>query len=297
MRPFASHFDDLTQEASPPDRRLAHSHPLEDLPLARTAPTPKPADKTAASARKTPPTARKPVAAGKKAVATAQKTAKAAPKAKRPDPKLKQRAAFIVQALAHEYPDATCELDFRTPFELLCATILSAQSTDKMVNTVTPTLFARYPDPAALAQADQAELETIIHSTGFFRNKAKSLIGMARKLVSDFGGEVPQSMEQILTLPGVARKTGNVVLGTAYGMATGITVDTHVARLSQRLGLTKEEDPPRIEQDLMALIPSSEWVDFGHRLIWHGRRVCHARKPWCDQCTLAEVCPSRRTDA
>jgi endonuclease-3 len=209
-------------------------------------------------------------------------------------PPLKKRAAFIVAALEREYPDATCELDFQSPWQLLVATILSAQSTDKMVNTVTPTLFARYPTPADLAQADPQEVEGIVRSTGFFRNKAKNIIGAAQGVTQHFGGQVPRTMEEILTLPGVARKTANVVLGTAYQMPTGITVDTHVARLSQRLGLTKQIDPPKIEQDLLQLIPKKEWIDFGHRLIWHGRRVCHAKKPDCANCTLSEVCPSRR---
>jgi endonuclease-3 len=185
-------------------------------------------------------------------------------------------------------------LDFATPFQLLCATILSAQSTDKLVNTVTPGLFLRYPTPHDLALADAAELEGLIRSTGFFRNKAKSLIGAAKALEAHHQGTVPRTMEAMLELPGVARKTANVVLGTAYHIPTGITVDTHVTRLSQRLGLTHHTDPVHIETDLMALIPQPEWIDFGHRLIWHGRRVCHARKPQCQDCVLAEVCPSRQ---
>jgi endonuclease-3 len=233
------------------------------------------------------------VATAPKKTPSATAKAKAAKPSTKGNKQLRARAQFIVEALAQEYPDATCELNFTTPFELLCATIMSAQSTDKMVNTLTPTLFARYPTPLSLAQADPADVETIIHSSGFFRAKARNLIGMAQALVRDFGGEVPRSMQAMLTLPGVARKTANVVLGTAYGLPTGITVDTHVTRLAQRLGLTKETDAPRIEQELLPLVPQSEWIDLGHRVIWHGRRVCHARQPLCQECVLAEVCPSK----
>ena len=202
------------------------------------------------------------------------------------------RAATIVELLAARWPDAYVELDHRNAFELLCATILAAQSTDKLINTVTPTLFARYPDAAALAAADPAELETIVHSTGFFRAKARSLLGMARALVERHGGEVPQTMEALVALPGVARKTANVVLGNVFGRADGIVVDTHVTRLSQRLGLTTQTDPVKIEQDLMAVLPQAEWIRFSNRLIWHGRRVCHAKKPLCGECDLAPLCPS-----
>ncbi|MHB2016782.1 MAG: endonuclease III [Candidatus Xenobia bacterium] len=206
----------------------------------------------------------------------------------------KKRAAFMIEALQREYPDATCALTFRTPFELLVATILSAQSTDKMVNTVTPALFKKYPTPQKLAKAEPAALEEMIHSTGFFRNKAKSLLGAANMLVEQYGGEVPRTMEEMLKLPGVARKTANVVLGTAYAIPTGITVDTHVTRLAQRLDLTDHEEPVKIEADLMKLVPQAEWIDFGHRLIWHGRLVCHARNPKCEACVLRTVCPSSR---
>jgi endonuclease-3 len=202
------------------------------------------------------------------------------------------RAGAIVELLQQTWGHAVCELDFQNPYQLLVATILSAQSTDRRVNMVTPSVFARYPSPAALAEADPAELERLIHSTGFFRNKARSLIGMARKVVADHGGEIPRSMEQMLGLPGVARKTANVVLGTAFGIPTGVVVDTHVARVTTRLGLTREEDPKRIEQDLMAVVPRERWIDFGHQVIWHGRRICHARKPECPACPLAPVCPS-----
>ena len=175
------------------------------------------------------------------------------------------------------------------------ATILSAQSTDRMINTVTPALFKRYPDPAALAGADPAELEVMIHSTGFFRNKAKSLLGMARAVVERHGGEIPRTMAELVELPGVARKTGNVVLGSALGIHEGVVVDTHVTRLAGRLGLTRETDPVKIEQDLMKLLPREQWTPFAHRLIWHGRRVCFARKPDCEHCILAPVCPSAGT--
>jgi endonuclease-3 len=194
--------------------------------------------------------------------------------------------------LAEAWPDATCELDHRSAYELVVATILSAQSTDRMINTVTPKLFAKYPNASALAKADQATLEQEIHSTGFFRMKAKSLIGMAKALVENHGGQVPATMEELVELPGVARKTANVVLGTALGKNEGVVVDTHVARLSQRLGLTAETDPVKIEQDLMTLLPRDQWTVFAHRLIWHGRRVCTAKNPDHEHCLLAPVCPT-----
>jgi endonuclease-3 len=206
-------------------------------------------------------------------------------------PAAAKRAAAIEAALAAAYPDATCELDFRDPFELLVATILSAQCTDARVNMVTPALFARFPNAATLAAADQAELEEMIRSTGFYRNKAKALTGMARALAARHGGEIPPHMDDLTQLPGVGRKTANVVLGTALGLSTGVVVDTHVARLAGRLGLSFESDPEKIERDLMDLFPRASWVPLGHRLILHGRRVCHARKPDCDGCPLAPLCP------
>ena len=209
----------------------------------------------------------------------------------KPRGSLRDRAAAVGGALAAAYPDATCELDFSNPYELLVATILSAQCTDARVNIVTPALFARYPDAAALARAEQADLEELIRSTGFYRNKAKSLLGMARALVERHGGEVPPTMEALTALPGVGRKTANVVLGTAFGLATGVVVDTHVARLAGRMGLSKHHDADGIEQDLMRLFPTTSWVALGHRLILHGRRVCAARKPACERCTLAPICP------
>ena len=201
-------------------------------------------------------------------------------------------AAKIASLLAEAWPDAKCELDHRNAYELVVATILSAQSTDRMINTVTPKLFAKYPNAAALAKADQAVLEEEIHSTGFFRMKAKSLIGMAKALVERHGGEVPATMEELVELPGVARKTANVVLGTALGKNEGVVVDTHVARLSERLGLTTETEPVKIEQDLMKLLPREQWTIFAHRLIWHGRRVCTAKNPDHEHCLLAPVCPT-----
>ena len=202
------------------------------------------------------------------------------------------RAPEILTRLRAAYPDARCALDHQDAFELLCATILSAQCTDVRVNLVTPALFAAYPTPAALARASQADVEEIIKPTGFFRNKARSLIGMAQALVADHGGEVPRTMEELLTLPGVGRKTANVILGNAYGINEGITVDTHVARLARLLGLTGQDDPAKIEQDLMPLFPRDHWGLLSHLLIFHGRQVCIARRPRCGECVLSDLCPS-----
>ena len=201
-----------------------------------------------------------------------------------------ERAHRIYQRLSELHPDATCALEYRNPWELLVATILSAQCTDARVNQVTPPLFEKYPTPAAMAGASQEEIEGLIRSTGFFRNKAKSLLGAAARVVEEFAGEVPDTMEELLTLPGVARKTANVVLGNAHGIDEGIPVDTHVTRLSQRLKLSKHEDPVKIERDLMALFPVEEWCQLSHVLIFHGRRVCTARNPKCDECGLGEDC-------
>jgi endonuclease-3 len=201
-------------------------------------------------------------------------------------------AANVAALLAQTWPDAVCELDHRNAYELLVATILSAQSTDRMINTVTPKLFAKYPNARALAKADQATLEEEIHSTGFFRMKAKNLIGMAKAVVEKHGGEVPQTMEELVELPGVARKTANVVLGTAMGKNEGVVVDTHVARVAQRLGLTQATDPKDIEQDLMKLLPREQWTIFAHRMIWHGRRICTAKNPDHEHCLLAPICPT-----
>jgi endonuclease-3 len=198
----------------------------------------------------------------------------------------------IAARLAELWPDAVVELDHDNAYQLLVATILAAQSTDKLINTVTPRLFARYPDPAALARADQAELESMIFSTGFYRMKARHLIGMAQAIVERHGGQMPDTMAGLTDLPGVARKTANVVLGSALGKNEGIVVDTHVTRLAQRLGLSAHTDPVKIEQDLMQLVPRDQWSIFAHRLIWHGRRVCHAKQPDCNHCALAPLCPS-----
>lgn len=202
-----------------------------------------------------------------------------------------ERAKEIGKRLAKDYPDAKCSLDFRNPFELLVATILSAQCTDERVNKVTPALFKRCPDPRMLAAMDPEDLEDLIRSTGFYKNKAKSLLGASRMIVERFGGELPQTMEALLELPGVARKTANVVLGNAFGKSEGFVVDTHVQRLARRMGLSEEEKPERIESDLMACTPRNQWVQFGHRLILHGRAVCSARKPDCGACGLSHICP------
>jgi endonuclease-3 len=188
------------------------------------------------------------------------------------------------------YPNAKCALDHRSPWELLVATILSAQCTDKRVNMVTPELFARYPSIQDLAHANPQEVAHIIRSTGFFNNKAKNLVGAARKILSDFGGEVPRTMDELLTVPGAARKTANVVLGTAYGIASGIVVDTHVQRIARRLDLTQETDPAKIERDLMRIIPKHKWIQFSHQLIHHGRQLCTARNPKCGLCKLDPLC-------
>jgi endonuclease-3 len=199
----------------------------------------------------------------------------------------------ILQRLHAMYPDAHCELNYETPIQLLTATILSAQCTDVRVNQVTPTLFARFPDAAALAGANRSELEEIIHPTGFFRQKAKFIQESAQTIVHEFGGEVPNSMDELLRLNGVARKTANVVLGEIYGIADGITVDTHVKRIAYKLGLTStNEDPVKVERELMAIVPPEEWIAISHLLIWHGRSLCSARKPDCPNCALNDLCPS-----
>jgi len=211
-----------------------------------------------------------------------------------PDP---VRVRSIVDGLEDLYPDVDCELDRENAFQLFVATILSAQTTDARVNQVTPELFRRYPTPAAMAKAPLPALEKIIRSTGFYRQKAKSLKGTATALVARFGGEIPKTIAELTTLPGVARKTANVVLGTAFGIAEGVVVDTHIQRLSMRLGLTRKAEPKDIEQDLMQVLPRETWIRVGHQLIWHGRRVCFARKPNCGGCTLAPFCPSAGLEA
>jgi len=204
---------------------------------------------------------------------------------------LTRRARRINRELAELYPDAHCELDFTTPLELSVATILSAQCTDKRVNEVTPALFERYPDAAAYAGADRTEVETLIKPTGFFRNKTTSILKLGQALVERFDGEVPHTLAELVTLPGFGRKTANVVLGNAFGIP-GLTVDTHFGRLVRRWQWTAETDPVKVEHAVAELIPKKEWTDFSHRAIWHGRRVCHARKPACGACAIARLCPS-----
>jgi len=202
------------------------------------------------------------------------------------------RTLEIIKRLKKAYPTAHCALNHSNPFELLIATILSAQCTDERVNIVTETLFRKYRGPTAFSEASQEELERDIHSTGFFRNKAKSIRAASQRIVDVFNGEVPQTMDEILSLAGVARKTANVVLGNAFGIPSGVVVDTHVSRLSQRLGITKETTPEKIELDLQALVPKRNWIMFPHWMIFHGRAICQARKPRCTECVLAEICPS-----
>jgi len=241
----------------------------------------------------------------KEKTAVKKRTASAKRKAPKPERKAKagktgrgtgtdpKRVAAILAKLDDAYPDANCELRHENPFQLLISTILSAQCTDVRVNQVAETLYKKYPDAKAFAYATPSELEMEIRPTGFFRNKTKSVMGASKAILERFGGEVPRTMEEILTLPGVARKTGNVVLGTAYGITSGIVVDTHVLRLSERLDLTRNDDPKKVEQDLMQVIPREKWIQFSHQLIWHGRRVCHARKPKCTECNLESLCYSK----
>jgi len=205
-----------------------------------------------------------------------------------------ERAAEIFDLLAEEYPDAHCELDFTSPFQLAVATILSAQTTDVQVNSVTPGLFKRYPDAPSLAVARQEDVEELVRSTGFFRNKARNIIGFAQGLLEAHEGEVPKSMAELSILPGVGRKTANVILGNAFGLDEGVVVDTHVKRLSTLLTFSKEKTPEKIERDLMVVFPQARWTLLSHLLIWHGRRVCDARKPRCEACTLSHLCPSSR---
>ncbi|MCG5053187.1 MAG: endonuclease III [Myxococcales bacterium] len=240
---------------------------------------------------KTPPGAakRRPLAPVNKPVPLTKATRKPIKGKWPPD---RKRVAAVVAGLDALYGNATCELDHKNAFELLCATILSAQCTDERVNKVTPLLFATFPTPEAMAEAPAPVLEELIKSTGFYRQKAKSLLGTARLIVDRFGGEVPRQLEELRSLPGVARKTANVVLGTAFGLAVGVVVDTHVQRLALRLGLTRNTTPEKIEHDLMGLIPQDHWIQIAHQLIWHGRRLCFARKPQCNSCLLAPHCPS-----
>lgn len=206
----------------------------------------------------------------------------------------RERAETVYDLLREEYPDAHCELDHENAFQLAVATILSAQTTDVRVNMVTPDLFSRYPDAEALANAQQEEVEELVRSTGFFRNKAKNIIGFARGLMADHDGEVPAEMDALAALPGVGRKTANVILGNAFGIDEGVVVDTHVKRLSNRLRFTKQETPEKVERDLMDVFPRERWTMLAHLLIWHGRRVCDARKPLCGECVVSHLCPSSR---
>lgn len=204
----------------------------------------------------------------------------------------KERIGKIIRILRREYPGSRTALGFESPLQILVATILAAQCTDERVNRITPALFLKYPTAAAFAAADRAELEAEIRPTGFFRNKAKSIIGAARKIVEDFGGQVPANMADLITLPGVARKTANIVLSSGYGIAEGIAVDTHVKRLSGRLGLSRQHDPEKIEKDLLKLVPKKGWLDFNYMLVNHGRKTCQARKPRCPECGVRRLCPS-----
>jgi endonuclease III len=238
---------------------------------------------------------RKKTAAKKSVAAKPARAAKGAAIAKKSaaagtDPK---RVAAILAKLDEAYPAATCELKHENAFQLLISTILSAQCTDVRVNQVAETLYKKYPTPEAFAHANPSELEQEIRPTGFFRNKTKSIMGASKAIIERFGGQVPRTMEELLTVPGAARKTANVVLGTAFGIASGIVVDTHVIRISNRLDLTRNEDPKKIEQDLMKVIPRERWILFSHQIIWHGRRVCLARKPKCTECNLEKICYSK----
>jgi endonuclease-3 len=208
------------------------------------------------------------------------------------DAERKTRAREVRKRLRQALPEPRCELDHADAWQLLVATILSAQSTDARVNQVTPELFRRYPTPDALGRAELTEVEALVRSTGFYRNKARAIVGASKQLVERHAGRVPRSLDALIELPGVARKTANVVLGTAYGLASGFIVDTHAGRVARRLGLTREEDPQRVEQDLCALFAQSDWVDMGHRFVLHGRYVCMAKKPDCGNCPLQEMCPS-----
>jgi endonuclease-3 len=239
-------------------------------------------------AKKKQPAKKRTAPARAKAAKSARRVKAAKPgRAAGTDPK---RVAAILAKLDEAYPNATCELKHENAFQLLISTILSAQCTDVRVNQVAETLYKKYSSPKAFAYATPSELEQEIRPTGFFRNKTKSVMGASKAIIEKFNGEVPRTMEEILTLPGVARKTANVVLGTAYGIPSGIVVDTHVQRLSNRLDLTRNEDPKKIEQDLMQVIPQDKWIQFSHQIIWHGRRVCQARKPKCIECNMESLC-------
>ena len=254
---------------------------------AKKAPSPAPSGRASSDATKASRKAAKPAAPSKKLASAATG---AASRISRYDPLALERIRQIIAGLDQLYPHATCALTHRNAWELLVATILSAQCTDVRVNMVTPVLFEKYPTVQDFAALEPEQLEPDIRSTGFFRNKSKSVVGAARKIVADFGGNVPQTMEELLSLPGVARKTANVVLGTWFKKNEGVVVDTHVTRISRRLELTKQEDARKIEEDLMRIIPRERWTDFSHEVIWHGRKLCVARSPKCADCGLEKLC-------
>ncbi len=269
-------------------RSAATLRPLSAVPDAQARPTTrkptgKPAGKAPGKAAK-----KKPAAALDPSLAPAQKLDPPSPRPRRDLAPL--RITTLLERLAMAQPNAECALVHRNAWELLVATILSAQCTDKRVNLVTPALFAMFPTPEAMTHASLPELEELVRTTGFFRNKAKSILGAAKRITEEFGGEVPRTLGELITVPGAARKTANVVLGVAYGLAEGVVVDTHVQRLSKRLGLTRHDDPSKIEKDLMRIIPRERWIAFSHELILHGRAICVARKPRCAECPLETTC-------
>jgi len=245
-----------------------------------------------ALAKATARTSVSPVGAKARAIAKSEPVSPKAKRGKTANPLAPERVAAILDALRKAYPKAVCALNHRNAWELLVATILSAQCTDVRVNLATPALFKAFPTPKTMAAASLPELEELIRTTGFFRNKAKSIQGAGRVVTEEFGGEVPKTMEELLRIPGAARKTANVVLGSWYGIAVGVVVDTHVLRISRRLELTKETTPEKVEKDLMQVIPQSKWIDFSHEIIFHGRQICIARKPKCADCTLERLCNS-----
>ena len=277
---------DVARKSPGPRQPISQARPKTARAIVKGRPAPAP--------KKGPPTSNVPPGGRKSVIPRSQSGALKRTKAPRriPSDQLPAHAQTIYERLRQVYPDAHCELDFQDAWQLLQATILSAQCTDKRVNMVTPTLFSTYPTPDTLAAARQEDVEEIIRSTGFFRNKARSLIAMAGAVDERHDGRVPASMEELVKLPGVGRKTANVVLGNAYDTNEGVVVDTHVQRLSARLGLTSETDPVRIEQVLMALYRREQWTLLSHLLIWHGRRICEARKPKCADCVLNDICPS-----
>ena len=263
-------------------RQPARTGRQDKVSVARTLMSAKPSQKQSSRAKAAP--------VKSKSSTRASKTAQTARPTKGYNPVAPERVAEILKRLNDLYPDVTCALTHKSAWELLVATILSAQSTDVNVNRVTPELFRKYPTVQAFAALTPEQLEPDVRSTGFFRNKSKSVVGAAKKIVTDFGGQVPDDIDKLLTLPGVARKTANVVLGTWFKKAVGVVVDTHVHRISRRLELTKESDPGKIEQDLMTIIPQDRWILFSHQVIWHGRKLCFARKPNCVECPLENIC-------